>query len=75
MGAVLYTFRHKRPSCALLQATPAETLKSLLSYGKCAKSHVFPMKNVRNPTFFIGIMFFKLRSLRTSFCSKNRICL
>lgn len=48
--------RHKRPSCALLQATPAETLKSLLSYGKCAKSHVFPMKNVQNPTFFIGIM-------------------
>ena len=47
--------RHKRPSCALLQATPAETLKSLLSYGKCAKSHVFPMKNVRNPTFFIGM--------------------
>ena len=47
--------RHKRPSCALLQATPAETLKSLLSYGKCAKSHVFPMKNVRNSTFFIGM--------------------
>ena len=48
--------RHKSPSRLELQATPAETLKSLLSYGKCAKSHVFPMKNVRNPTFFIGIM-------------------
>lgn len=56
MGAVLYTFRHKRPSCSLLQATPSVAPKSLLSYGKCAKSHVFPMKNVRNPTFFIGIM-------------------
>ena len=56
MGAVLYTFRHKRPSRLGLQATPSETPKSFLSYGKCAKSHVFPMKNVRNPTFFIGIM-------------------
>ena len=56
MGVLLYTFRHKRPSCSLLQATPAEAPKSLLSYGKCAKSHVFPMKNVRNSTFFIGIM-------------------
>lgn len=56
MGVLLYRFRHKRPSRLGLQTTYAETLKSLLSYGKCAKSHVFPMKNVRNPTFFIGIM-------------------
>ena len=54
MGAVLYTFRHKRPSFSLLQTTPAEAPRSLLSYGKCAKSHVFPMKNVRNSTFSIG---------------------
>ena len=56
MGVLLYRFRHKRPSCSLLQATSAVAPKSLLSYGKCAKSHVFPMKNVRNSTFFIGIM-------------------